>query len=748
MADTATTAHVDLGVTGMTCTSCSSRVQRKLNKLDGVEAAVNFATESAAVDYDPHAVDVPRLIEVVRNAGYDAFDFQDQATQPGAETETPDAWGALDTARAEESRDLLRRVGWSAALSVPVMILSMVPALQFTHWQWACALLTTLVYVFGGAPFHRATWTNLKHGSFTMDTLVTLGTTAAYFWSLGALFFTPAGDPGAHMVMSLSALGHTAHGTPHIYFEAVGMVITFILVGRWCENRAKGQSSAALRELVSMRPQQASVLRNGTEERIPASELRRGDVFVVRPGEKIATDGVVTAGHSAVDESLISGEAVPVEVSEGAAVTGATMNTTGRLEVRATRVGAETTLAQMAQLVADAQSKQAPVQRLVDRVAQIFVPAVVAIAAVTLFAHLIAGHSVGTAFIAAVAVLIIACPCAMGLATPTAILVGTGRGAQLGLLISGADVLESTRTVDTVVLDKTGTITEGAMSVHAVTSAECLRLAAAVEAGSEHPIARAIIDATGGAVTPATDVTAEPGVGISGQVDGQVVRVGRPPAGEALPAELRAAYDAAEAAGGTAVVVAVDGAARGVIDVRDRVKASSLKAVESLRGLGLEPHLLTGDNERAARAVADAVGIDRVTAGVRPGDKAAVIEKLQAAGHTVAMVGDGVNDAPALAQADLGVAMSSGADVAIAAADITLMGNDLHQAADAVRLSRRTLKIIRGNLWWAFAYNALLIPVAACGLLNPLFAGLAMALSSVFVVTNSLRLRSFQPNAS
>lgn len=743
MADTATTAHVDLGVTGMTCTSCSSRVQRKLNKLDGVEAAVNFATESAAVDYDPHAVDVPRLIEVVRNAGYDAFDFQDQATQPGAETETPDAWGALDTARAEESRDLLRRVGWSAALSVPVMCLSMIPALQFTHWQWACAILTSLVYVFDGAPFHRAAWTNLAHGSFTMDTLVSLGTTAAYFWSLGALFFTPAGDPGAHMVMSLSALGHTAHGTPHIYFEAVGMVITFILVGRWCENRAKGQSLAALRELMSLRPQQASVLRGGTEERIPASELRRGDIFVVRPGEKIATDGVVTAGHSAVDESLLSGEAVPVEVGEGASVTGATINTTGRIEVRVTRVGTETTLAQMAKLVADAQSKQAPVQRLVDRVAQVFVPAVVVIAAVTLVAHLLAGHSVGTAFIAAVAVLIIACPCAMGLATPTAILVGTGRGAQLGLLISGADVLESTRTVDTVVLDKTGTVTEGAMSVHAATDTESLRLAAAVEAGSEHPIARAIV-AAAGETSPATDVTAEPGVGVSGQVDGHRVQVGRPRADVPLPAELRRAVDAAE----TAVVVAVDGAPRGVIDVRDSVKESSREAVSRLRGLGLEPHLLTGDNERVARAVADAVGIDTVTAGVMPEDKAAVIDKLQAAGHTVAMVGDGVNDAPALAQADLGVAMSSGADVAIAAADITLMGNDLHQAADAVRLSRRTLQIIKGNLWWAFAYNALLIPVAACGLLNPLFAGLAMALSSVFVVTNSLRLRSFQPSAS
>lgn len=743
MADTATTAHVDLGVTGMTCTSCSSRVQRKLNKLDGVDAAVNFATESAAVDYDPRAVDVPRLIEVVRNAGYDAFDFHELAVEPGAAAETPDAWGALDTARAEESRDLLRRVGWSAALSVPVMCLSMIPALQFTHWQWACAILTTLVYVFGGAPFHRAAWTNLAHGSFTMDTLVSLGTTAAYFWSLGALFFTPAGDPGAHMVMSLSALGHTAHGTPHIYFEAVGMVITFILVGRWCENRAKGQSLAALRELMSLRPQQASVLRGGTEERIPASELRRGDIFVVRPGEKIATDGVVTAGHSAVDESLLSGEAVPVEVGEGASVTGATINTTGRIEVRVTRVGTETTLAQMAKLVADAQSKQAPVQRLVDRVAQVFVPAVVVIAAVTLVAHLLAGHSVGTAFIAAVAVLIIACPCAMGLATPTAILVGTGRGAQLGLLISGADVLESTRTVDTVVLDKTGTVTEGAMSVHAATDTESLRLAAAVEAGSEHPIARAIV-AAAGETSPATDVTAEPGVGVSGQVDGHRVQVGRPRADVPLPAELRRAVDAAE----TAVVVAVDGAPRGVIDVRDSVKESSREAVSRLRGLGLEPHLLTGDNERVARAVADAVGIDTVTAGVMPEDKAAVIDKLQAAGHTVAMVGDGVNDAPALAQADLGVAMSSGADVAIAAADITLMGNDLHQAADAVRLSRRTLQIIKGNLWWAFAYNALLIPVAACGLLNPLFAGLAMALSSVFVVTNSLRLRSFQPSAS
>lgn len=752
---TTATEHIDLGVTGMTCTSCSSRVQRKLNKLDGVDASVNFATESAAVDYDPQQVDTDRLIQVVRDAGYDAFDFRGSAEveQPDELSESAAAMQALDKAREEESRDLLRRTIWSAVLSVPVMVLSMVPALQFPQWQWACAILATIVYVFGGAPFHRATWTNLKHGAFTMDTLVTMGTTAAYFWSLGALFFTTAGEPGMRMEMSLTALDDA----PHIYFEAVGMVITFLLLGRWFENRAKGQSSEALRDLVHMGAQEATVLRGGKESRIPASQLREGDTFVVRPGEKIATDGTVTAGSSAVDESMLSGESVPVEVTEGSAVTGATINTTGRLEVRATRVGKDTTLAQMAKLVADAQSQQAPVQRLVDKVAQVFVPAVIAVAVIALIGHLIAGQGVGSAFIAAVSVLIIACPCAMGLATPTAILVGTGRGAQLGLLIKGPDILESTKTVNTVVLDKTGTVTSGEMSVHGVTAAsnagtatDPLALAAAVEAGSEHPIAHGIVtaaatdaEAAGTEVPRATDVTAEPGIGVRGLVDDHEITVGRPRNGHL--GELQDAFDQAEESGGTAVVVYRDEEAVGVIDVRDTIKPSSRDAVEQLRSLGLEPHLLTGDNERAARAVAAEVGIESVTAGIMPGDKVNVIEKLQAEGRTVAMVGDGVNDAPALAQADLGVAMSSGADVAIAAADITLMGNDLHQAADAVRLSRRTLGIIKGNLWWAFGYNGLLVPVAAVGLLNPMFAGLAMALSSVFVVTNSLRLRSFQP---
>lgn len=711
--------HIDLGVTGMTCTSCSSRVERKLNKVDGVEATVNFATEEASVSYDPTATSVEDLIKVIENAGYGAFSMSGDDEPEGAEDED-------ESARDAQTDDLLRRTLISGALSLPVMLVSMIPALQFTNWQWAATILATIVYIFGGAPFHKATWTNLKHGSFTMDTLITMGTTAAYFWSLYALFFGNAGMPGMKMHMTL--LSNDAE-MDHIYLESVGMVISFLLLGRWFEFRAKGRSSEALRSLLTMGAKDASVLRDGVEVRVPIKELQVGDTFIVRPGEKIATDGIVSAGNSAVDESMLTGESVPVEVSEGSRVTGATVNASGRLEVRATKVGSDTVLAQMATMVKDAQASKAPIQRLVDKIAQVFVPVVIGIAILTLIVHLFFG-GVAPAFIAAVAVLIIACPCAMGLATPTAILVGSGRGAQMGILIKGPEILESTREVDTIVLDKTGTVTEGTMAVSHV-EGDVLALAAAVERGSEHPIAKAIVAAAPDA-PEATDFASVPGHGVEGTVNGQCVLVGRPPAGTD--------YEGT----GTLVAVTVDGAVKGTIEVRDTVKSSSATAIAHFKELGLTPHLLTGDNEHAAQAVAREVGIESVTAGVMPEDKVATIKRLQEEGKTVAMVGDGVNDAAALAQADLGIAMGTGTDVAIEASDITLMNDDLRSAVDAIRLSRRTLKIIKGNLFWAFAYNVVLIPVAAVGLLNPLFAGIAMAFSSVFVVSNSLRLKNFR----
>lgn len=756
------TTHIDLGVTGMTCTSCSSRVERKLNKVEGVTATVNYATESASVEYDSTLTGPVDLIKVIQGAGYDAYDANPPAadTDPnapaGSSAQTP-----ADIAREEEAANLKRLTIMSSVLSLPIMAMSMIPALQFDYWQWVSAILATIVFINGGAPFHKATWTNIKHGSFTMDTLITMGTSAAYFWSLYVMIFGHAGMPGMRMHMEL--VSNNAE-MDHIYLESVGMVITFLLLGRYFEVKAKGQSSEALRTLLNMGAKDASLLVNGKETRIPISELAIGDVFVVRPGEKIATDGEVIEGFSAIDESMLTGESVPVEVQEGSRVTGASINTSGKLVVRATRVGSDTTLAQMAKLVTEAQASKAPVQRLVDRIAQVFVPAVIVIALATLVAHLMLSQGVAPAFVAAVAVLIIACPCAMGLATPTAILVGTGRGAQLGLLIKGPEILESTKKVDTIVLDKTGTVTTGVMSVSEVVTAESLdestviSYAAAVEAGSEHPIAKAIVNHAG-EHPAATAFQSQAGIGVTGTVDGHRVAIGRrrvsslgvsrkavSSAGDANLGTLTDAFTSAEESGGTPIVVRIDDDIAGVITVRDTIKDTSAAAIAQLQELGLTPYLLTGDNEGAARAVAREVGIDpaNVFAGVMPDEKVSKVIELQEAGKTVAMVGDGVNDAAALAQADLGLAMGAGTDVAIEASDITLMNSDLRSAASAIRLSRKTFSTIKGNLFWAFAYNVILIPVAAAGFLNPLFAGLAMAFSSVFVVGNSLRLRAFQ----
>ncbi len=736
-------SSVELDIGGMTCASCAARIEKRLNRLDGVAASVNYATEKAHVT-TLAGTDPAVLIAEVEKTGY-------TAALPQPEPEPAHAGHAHAD---PDLASLRRRLIASIALAVPVIVLSMVPALQFPGWQWVSLALATPVVTWGAWPFHRAAWLNLRHGAATMDTLISIGVSAAYLWSLYALFFGHAGMIG--MTHGFEWTSQPTDGAGSIYLEVAAGVTMFVLAGRYVEVRSKRRAGAALRALLELGAKDAAVLRDGVETRVPIALLRVGDEFVVRPGEKIATDGVVVTGDSAVDASMVTGESVPVEVGPGDAVVGATVNAGGRLVVRATRVGSETQLARMAELVEQAQSGKADVQRLADRISAVFVPIVLVIALVTLVAWLVVGGSATMAFTSAVAVLIIACPCALGLATPTALLVGTGRGAQLGILIRGPEVLESTRTVDTVVLDKTGTVTTGRMSLVDVAPASAprahvLRLAGALEAASEHPIARAIATAARDEVGTLPDVesfVSTPGIGVSGVVEGHAVVVGR----EAvladwslrLPADLERARDAAHADGRTVVVVAWDGAVHGLLTVADTVKPTSREAIAQLRRLGLEPVLLTGDSQAVADAVAREVGIERVIAGVLPAGKVAVVEQLQGEGRVVAMVGDGVNDAAALVQADLGIAMGTGTDAAIEASDITLVRGDLRSAADAIRLSRRTFGTIRTNLFWAFAYNAAAIPLAALGLLNPMIAGAAMAFSSVFVVGNSLRLRSFR----
>jgi Cu+-exporting ATPase len=731
-------ADVELAITGMTCASCANRIERKLNKLDGVVATVNYATEKARVSY-PETVSTDDLLATVEAAGY-------RADLPRRDPDLP-----AQRDEADVELDALRqRLVVSAVLTAPVVLLAMVPALQFDNWQWLSLTLAAPVVVWGAWPFHRAAWTNLRHGTSTMDTLVSMGVLAAFGWSLVALFWGTAGTTGMTHAFELTV--ERTDGLDNIYLEAAAGVTTFLLAGRWFEKRSKRRAGAALSALLEMGAKEVTLLEDGGERLVPADRLAVGMLFVVRPGEKIATDGVVERGTSAVDASMLTGEPVPVEVGPGAEVAGATVNAGGRLVVRATRVGGDTQLAQMARLVEEAQNGKADVQRLADRISGFFVPVVIALAVGTLGFWLGGGVGASAAFTAAVSVLIIACPCALGLATPTALMVGTGRGAQLGILIKGPEVLESTRRVDTVVLDKTGTVTTGAMALVDVVPAvgesaeEVRRLAAALESGSEHPVARAVVDGAGD-LPEVEDFANVEGLGVQGVVEGHAVLVGRPRLlaewSQHLTPDLEAAVESAQAAGRTPVAVGWDGRARGVLVVSDTVKPTSAEAVRRLRDLGLAPVLLTGDNERAARAVAAEVGIEEVIADVLPADKVDVVKRLQDEGRVVAMVGDGVNDAAALAQADLGLAMGTGADVAIEASDLTLVRGDLRVAADAVRLARRTLTTIKGNLFWAFAYNVAALPLAAAGLLNPMLAGAAMAFSSVFVVSNSLRLRRF-----
>lgn len=737
---------IELEIGGMTCASCANRIERKLNKLDGVSATVNYATEKAKVTV-PAGYDAALLVAEVEKTGYTAALPQPpRATSDGGDdADRPDP----------ELTSLRNRLITSIVLSVPVILMAMIPALQFTYWQWASLAFAAPVVVWAAWPFHRAAWLNLRHGAATMDTLVSIGISAAFLWSLYALFFGTAGMPGMTHPFELTIA--PTDGAANIYLEVAAGVTMFILAGRYFEKRSKRQAGAALRALLELGAKDVSVLRGGVETQIPTDQLRVGDEFVVRPGEKIATDGVVVSGTSAIDASMLTGESVPVEVGEGDTVAGATVNAGGRLVIRATRIGSDTQLAQMARLVEDAQTGKAEVQRLADRISGVFVPIVITIAVVTLGAWLGAGFPATAAFTAAVAVLVIACPCALGLATPTALLVGTGRGAQMGILIKGPEVLETTRQVDTIVLDKTGTVTTGKMVlVDVVTEpgvdpAELLRLAGAVEDASEHPIAQAIAkgatERVGDLPTP-EDFTNLAGRGVQGVVDGVAVIVGRESLladwSQKLSHEVASAKALAEEQGQTVVAVGWDGRARGILIVADTLKPTSAEAIRGLTQIGLTPILLTGDNRAAAERVAAEVGIEQVIAEVMPQDKVDVISRLQAEGKVVAMVGDGVNDAPALAQADLGLAMGTGTDVAIEASDITLVRGDLRSAVDAIRLSRSTLRTIKTNLFWAFAYNVAAIPIAALGMLNPMLAGAAMAFSSVFVVGNSLRLRGFR----
>jgi Cu+-exporting ATPase len=738
------TEHVELPITGMTCASCANRIERKLNKLDGVTATVNYATEKARVEFDPGVVATDQLVDAVEAAGY-------TATLPSTEPAT--AGG--EATELDSSAPLRRRLILAALLSFPALVLAMVPALQFDNFQWLSLNLVTPVVLWAAWPFHQAAWANLKHGAATMDTLVSVGTLAAWLWSLYALFI---GDAGMNdMRMAFEVIPKSGAAADQIYLETAGIVTTFLLAGRYFEAKAKRRAGAALKALIELGAKDVAVIdADGTERRVPVEQLAVGDRFVVRPGEKVATDGIVEQGASAVDMSMLTGESVPVEVQPGSEVAGATVNAGGRLVIRATKVGADTALAQIARLVEDAQTGKAPVQRLADRISGSFVPVVIALSVATLAFWLGNGESATFAFTAAVAVLIIACPCALGLATPTALMVGTGRGAQLGLLIKGPEVLETTRRVDTVVLDKTGTVTTGKMSLVEVTVAdgvdrdEALRLVGALENASEHPIAQAIAKAAGAAgPLPAVDGFANrEGLGVEGVVDGHALIVGRPALladwAMHLTPELDVGRRVAEARGQTAIAAGWDGQATAIFVVADTVKDSSAEAVASLKALGLRPVLLTGDNETTAKAVAAEVGIDEVIAEVMPSGKADVIRRLQAEGRVVAMVGDGVNDAPALAQADLGLSIGTGTDVAIEASDLTLVSGDLRAAADAIRLSRATLRTIKQNLAWAFGYNLAAIPLAAIGLLNPVIASLAMVFSSISVVSNALRLRRFK----
>jgi Cu+-exporting ATPase len=744
--DAITESQIQLDIGGMTCASCASRIEKKLNRMDGVSASVNYSTEKAKVTY-VGPVTPADLIAQIEATGYTAH--EPRPTR-------------VDAVQIDDPTRLLRqRLIVCAVLAAPVVALAMIPSLQFDGWQWLSLTLAAPVITWGALPFHRAAWTNLRHAAATMDTLISVGTIAAFGWSLYALFLGDAGE--LSMRHGFSIRPERGMGAGQIYLEVAAGVTVFILAGRYVEARAKRRSGAALTALLELGAKDVAVLRDGTEVTIAIDQLTVGDLFVVRPGEKIATDGVVQAGTSAVDASLLTGEPVPVDVGPGDAVTGATVNVGGRLTVRATRVGGDTALAQIGRMVEDAQTGKAAVQRLADRVSAVFVPVVIVLAAATLGFWLTAAStdSTTTAFTAAVAVLIIACPCALGLATPTALMVGTGRGAQLGVLIKGPEILESTRQVDTIVLDKTGTVTTGVMSLVDVvvsgdaTVEQALLLAGSLEHASEHPIGRAIAAgaiASGAVLAPVDGFANSQGLGVQGVVDGHAVVAGRERFladwSLHLDDQLRAARDAAQAAGRTPIFVGWDGRARAVLVVADTIKPTSAEAIDGLRRLGLRPVLLTGDNQLAARAVAVQIGIDDVIAEVLPQDKVDVILRLQAEGRVVAMVGDGVNDAAALAQADLGLAMGTGTDAAIQASDITLVRGDLRAAVDAIRLSRATLRTIKVNLFWAFAYNVAALPLAAAGLLNPMLAGLAMAFSSVFVVTNSLRLRRFRSSST